>query len=302
MRRMNFITTNHQSGMLKWALSKVPSSMYRSQQKKPVSNYSGIYIRFARILTMIFALLILSACSTASLGSAHSVIPRSERAGLAVLNLKNATPRDRAGQFQPWEYGIATMLTTDLEAIGIFNVVERERLINITRELDLQKTDLVDKETAVSIGKMTAAKYILTGSFTEMNSQLRIAVQIFSVEQGIQLGAAAMTGKTEEFFLLEKRLFVKVIEFLEVMITEENRERILNTIETQSVDASLKNYSGEMAVAKAGALKKAGREDEALRLLGQAKKEFSEALVYDPNYARAKNNLATLAMAIPITL
>ena len=105
--------------------------------------------RCTLFLSVILFLLSLGACSTLSPGSGKTVIPRSDRAGLAVLNLKNATPRDRAGQFQPWEYGIATMLTTDLEAIGIFNVVERERLINITRELDLQKTDLVDKETAV---------------------------------------------------------------------------------------------------------------------------------------------------------
>lgn len=302
MRRMNIITATHQSGVLNWALSAVPSSQYGSQQNMPASNNPGTSIRFARILAIISVAIVLSACSTASLGSSHPGISRSDRTGLAVLNLKNATPKDSAGQFQPWEYGIATMLTTDIEAIGIFNVVERERLLDIARELELQKTDLVDKETAVTIGKMTAATYILTGSFTEMNGQLRIAVQIFSVEQGIQLGAASMTGKTEEFFLLEKRLFIKVIEFLEVMITEEKRARIMDTIETKSVDASLKNYSGEMAVAKAGTLKKAGRDDEALRLLGQAKKEFSEALAYDPDYARAKNNLATLAMAIPITL
>jgi TolB-like protein len=253
-------------------------------------------------LSVILLLFSLEACGSLSPGAGRMVIPRSDRSGLAVLNLKNATPRDHAAQFQPWEYGIATMLTTDLEAIGIFNVVERERLIDIARELNLQKTDLVDKDTAVAVGKMTAAQYILTGSFTEMNGQLRIAVQIFSVEQGIQLGAASMTGKTDEFFLLEKRLFVKVTEFLEVMLSEENKEKIMKNIETESVGASLRNYSGEMAVAKAELMKKAGRNDEAIRLLRDARKEFAEALVYDPNYIRAKKNLATLTRAIPKTL
>jgi TolB-like protein len=252
---------------------------------------------------LVVILFLLSAgCRSTSDGSDHAGIPRSERAGLAVLNFRNTTPQGQAAQFQPWEYGIATMLTTDLEAIGIFNVVERERLKDIVRELKLQDSGLVDKDTAVAVGKLTAARYLLTGSFAEMNGQLRIAVQIFSVEKGIQLGAVSMTGKTDEFFLLEKRLFIKVIDFLEVMLSEEDKEKIMKDIETKSVDASLKNYSGEMTMAKAEELKKAGRNDEAIRLLRDAKKEFAEALEYDPNYDRAKKNLATLARAIPITL
>jgi TolB-like protein len=253
------------------------------------------------ILVVIFFLLS-TGCRSTSDGSDQVGIPRSERDGVAVLNFKNTTAQEKANQFQPWEYGIATMLTTDLEAIGIFNIVERERLRDIARELNLQNSGLVDKDTAVAVGKLTAARYILTGSFTEMNGELRIAVQIFSVEKGIQLGAASITGETNTFFLIEKKLFIKVIDFLEVMLSEENKEKIMKNIETESVNASLKNYSGEMAMVKAQELKRMGKKDEAIRLLRDAKNEFAEALEYDPNYARAKKNLATLARAIPITL
>lgn len=250
----------------------------------------------------VFLSLLSAGCSTAPRGHDTAGIPRPDRAGLAVLNFKNTTARDQASQFQPWEYGIATMLSTDLEALGVFNIVERERLRDIVREYELQKSDLVDKETVVKLGRLTAAKYILTGSFAEMNGDLRIAVQIFSVEEGIQLGAASMNGETDKFFMIEKKLFVKVIDFLEVMLDEKDKARIVNSVETKSVDASLRNYSGEMAVARAEELKRIGKNKDAILHLQEARKKFSEALEYDPNFLRAKKNLETLAMAIPITL
>jgi len=255
-----------------------------------------------RIITLILLLQCLFACSSTKSGTALEKIPRSERAGLAVLNFKNTTVQERAMKFQPWEYGLAAMLTTDLEEIGIFNIVDRERLRDILKEQELQYSGLVDQNTAVRLGKLMAAQYILTGSFTEMNGGLRVSAQIFSVEKGIQLGATSIEGETRNFFWVEKKLFVKIIEFLEVMLSEEEKAKIVKVVETHSVDASLKNYSGEMAMVKAEELKRTGRKDEAARLLREAKERFSEALQYDPNYQRAKKNLATLAMAIPITL
>jgi len=255
-----------------------------------------------RIITLILLLQCLFACSSTKSGTAWERIPRSERAGLAVLNFKNATAQERAMKFQPWEYGLAAMLTTDLEEIGVFNIVDRERLRDILKEQELQYSGVVDQKTAVRLGKLIAARYILTGSFTEMNGGLRVSAQIFSVEKGIQLGATSIEGETRNFFWVEKKLFVKIIEFLEVMLSEEEKAKIVKVVETHSVDASLKNYSGEMAMVKAEELKRTGRKDEAARLLREAKERFSEALQYDPNYQRAKKNLATLAMAIPITL
>jgi TolB-like protein len=282
-----------------WGMFHFPSNR---RQGIFAEGFSNNHLRSTRILTVIFLLHLTCACSTIPQRSAHTGIPRSERAGVAILNFKNTSAQERATQFQPWEYGIATMLTTDLETIGIFNIVERERLKDIIQEHKLQSSELVDRNTAVAIGKLTAARYILTGSFAEMQGELRIGVQIFSVEKGMQLGAASIMGETNKFFLIEKKLFVKVIDFLEVMLSEEEKAKILRNIETESVDASLKNYSGEVAMAKAEELKRMGKNEEAIRLLREAKQRFTEALEYDPNYARAKKNLATLARAIPITL
>jgi len=260
------------------------------------------HLTLVRILAVIVLLHCLFACSATKSGTAVERIPRSERAGLAILNFKNTTAKDWATKFQPWEYGLAAMLTTDLEEIGIFNIVDRERLNDIISEQSLQYSGLVDQKTAVRLGKLVASQYILTGSFSEMNGELRIVTQIFSVEKGVQLGATSIAGETKDFFSLEKKLLVKIIGFLEVMLSEDEKAKIVKSVETQSVDASLKNYSGEIAMAKAAELKRIGKKEDAIRLLQEAKERFSEALAYDPKYQRAKKNLAMLTMAIPLTL
>ena len=188
------------------------------------------------------------------------------------------------------------------EQTKIFNIVARDKLNDILREYELQQAGLIDPLSAVNIGKLTAAKYILTGSFMEMNGELKITANVISVESGLQLGAASAMGKMDNFFMVEKDLFNKVIEFLKVMLTEEEKARIANKIETRSVEASLKNYSGEMATIKIDELQKAGKAEEAAKLKKDAKKMFNEALKEDPAYQRPKENMKKLMMAIPMTL
>jgi len=254
------------------------------------------------LLSSVVVLRILFACTTASNDLVLREIPRSERVGLAVLNFRNTTPKERAEEFQPWEYGIASMFMTDIESIGLFNVISRERLKDILKEQTLQYSGLVDLETAVEVGKLAAAHYILTGSFTEMNGKLRIEAQVFSVEKGTQLGAASVTGETNRFFQIEKQLVLKLSVYLKAILTEEEKAKIAMNIDTRSVNASLSNYSGEIAVLKAHELREKGKMDEADKVLQKAKENFKKALKHDPNYKRAERNLTKLVMGLPITL
>ncbi|HQQ52075.1 MAG TPA: hypothetical protein PLZ29_12840 [Spirochaetota bacterium] len=69
-----------------------------------------------------------------------------------------------------------------------------------------------------------------------------------------------------------------------------------------SVEASLKNYKGELTVEEAKNLAQAGKKEEAKKLIEEAKKDFKEAVAIDPNYVKAKKNLSRISMAIPVTL
>jgi len=132
---------SHLPAIFTSALFGMLSFSFSRRHKTFAIDLSKNSIGFTRILTVFFLLLFSTAYSTIPQRSAHTGIPRSERAGVAILNFKNTSVQDRATQFQPWEYGIATMLTTDLETIRIFNIVERGRLKDIIQEHKLQDSE-----------------------------------------------------------------------------------------------------------------------------------------------------------------
>jgi len=228
--------------------------------------------------------------------------PRSERKGLAIVNFRNTTPVTAGKEYEPWQYGIPAMLMTDLESIGLFNIVSKERLKEILAEQAFQASGLVDKQTIVKMGKLVAAHYILTGSYSVMNDRMRIETHVFSVENGAQLGAAEVTGAPEAFFELEKQMVFKISNYLQAMLTEEDKIRISKNIETKSIQASLNNYAGEMVLDLVKKLRDLGKTQEAEQAEKSAANKFNQALDFDPAYERAKANLRKLMMGLPVTL
>lgn len=245
---------------------------------------------------------IICGCTTSQEGKPLRQNPDTNRKGLAVLNFQNTTPKGRGDRFQPWEYGLPAMLMTDIQSIGILNIISREKLRDILKEQALQYSGIVDPETAVKLGKIASVHYMLTGSFTEMNGELRVEAQVFSVEKGTLLGAAAVSGVTERFFEIEKELVFEISKYLKVILSEEEKKKIAMDIETKSVDASLSNYSGEMAVTRADRLFAEGKLDEGDAVLERAKRHFNKALSLDPKYKRAKRNLTKILSVVPLTL
>ncbi len=259
-------------------------------------------MRTRALLPIVVIISFLMSCDSGSKKLILRDIPRSQRQGLMVLNFKNNTLKSRAEEFKPWEFGLASMVMTDIEAIGLFNIISRERLKDVVSQQEFQLTGMVDPQKAVKLGKILAARYILTGSFMEMGGVIRIESQVISVETGAQLGGASVNGKTETFFELQKDLVLKVAKFLNVMLAEEEKALLAKNVETKSVKASLSNYRGEIELMKSEALKDAGQTDEAKRVQERAKQDFQKALQYDPNYERARENLSRISLAIPTTL
>ncbi|MCX8125052.1 MAG: hypothetical protein N3F66_12945 [Spirochaetes bacterium] len=257
-----------------------------------------------KVLHLIMILLVSLAFSCASQEKAKTLrdTPRELRKGLLILNFYNSTPKSRAAEFEPWEYGLASMLMTDMETIGAFNIISKEAMKDVIAEQEFQQTGMIDPKTLVKLGNLVGAHYILKGSFIEMNGMLRIETQVFSVEKGMQLQTAVVQGKTDTFFALEKDLVNKITQIVDVILTDTEKNLIASKVETKSVEASLKNYKGELTVEEAKKLAQKGKKEEAKKLIEEAKKDFKEAVAIDPNYEKAKKNLSKISMAIPVTL
>ena len=61
---------------------------------------------------------------------------------------------------------ITEMMTTELFEVGLFNLVEREKLSYVADEIALGQSGLVDPSTAPELGRVMGAQYSMTGAIT----------------------------------------------------------------------------------------------------------------------------------------
>ena len=87
-------------------------------------------------------------------------------------------------QYNPLSKGLADMLITDLSNVKSIQIVEREKLESLLKEIDLGKGKFIDPNTAQKLGKGLGADIILTGAFLSMNPDMRIDARLIEVGPG----------------------------------------------------------------------------------------------------------------------
>ncbi|MEO8382932.1 MAG: CsgG/HfaB family protein [Acidobacteriota bacterium] len=132
----------------------------------------------------LFAFLLIFIAGTAMAGS---------KPVLAVNEFKNETSA-------AWWYGgagrdLADMLTNELAGTGKFKMVEREKLAAILDEQDLADSGRVSKKTGAQLGKLTGAKYIVTGSLSAFESDVK------GTGGGVSFRGISLGGKKEDAYL-----------------------------------------------------------------------------------------------------
>jgi TolB-like protein len=110
------------------------------------------------------------------------------------------------GAFQHLGKGLADMMITDLSAAPGVQVVEREKLEALLKELKLQRSRFFDPKTAQKIGKGLGAEYAVTGSFVSVSPKLRLDVRVIRIGSGEIVKAHQVTGQKDQFFDLYQRL------------------------------------------------------------------------------------------------
>lgn len=115
---------------------------------------------------------------------------------------------NRTGQpeYDVLQKGLADMLVSDLAALPSLQVVERERLEAVLRELKLQRGKAFDPATAQRLGKLVGASHAIAGSITAIAPVVRLDIRLFSVSTGKVLVTGSVAGKPEDLFGLEQEL------------------------------------------------------------------------------------------------
>jgi len=87
--------------------------------------------------------------------------------------------------------GMALMITDVLVQQARFNLIEREKIEEINKEIALGQTGLIDEKSAQEAGKLLGAEVMISGSVASLGEYYIIAARAIQVENGKILGTAA---------------------------------------------------------------------------------------------------------------
>jgi TolB-like protein len=76
------------------------------------------------------------------------------------------------------------MALVEISKIDTLNLIERDKIDEVLKEQEFSLSDMADTETAIRIGKLLTADYIVTGTVIEMSASVVIFSRIINVESG----------------------------------------------------------------------------------------------------------------------
>lgn len=118
---------------------------------------------------------------------------------VAVLDFSGLMMGDGAAAV-PLGKTVAAMLVTEFSGREGMQVIERAQLNDMLREQDLALSGRVDESSAIEIGKLLGAQYVLTGQATDIVGNLRMDIRAVDVETSEILAVLKMSGLTTELF------------------------------------------------------------------------------------------------------
>jgi TolB-like protein len=193
------------------------------------------------------------------------------RPGVAVVEFFNGGshgPEAEEEDFEALEVGLQQMLITELALNTNLRIVERARLREAIAEQDLVTEDRVDPSTAVEIGRIVNARYVVQGTFTDLYGRVRMDARIFDTETTETLRARRVMADREEMYDLLVDLSVELTEEMDLPALPQ--ERVEERKEREIPPEAMTLYS------RAQVYEDSGFHDRAVTLYRQITEEFPE--------------------------
>jgi TolB-like protein len=181
------------------------------------------------------------------------------RKSVAVLYFDNYTGKS---DYDPLGRGIASMMISDLSSVQEIQLVERDRMQDLIKEMDLQSTKYFDSTTAVKAGRMVGAEYIVVGAFAALDPKMRIDTRVVRVETGQIVKTAQVSGDEDKFFDLEQKLANKLIDGLGIALSPDEQNKLASQQRANRIDAvsTLLGFSRALALYDRGDFVGAGKQ------------------------------------------
>jgi len=199
------------------------------------------------------------------------------RPTIAILDFDvGAAIGQPAADLEALRRGLAAMTISELAVNPAVRVVERTQIQQILQEQDLAKSDRVDQATALRVGRLLNAHYMVTGTLFAIHNDFRIAARMFNVETSQIIKTDEVRGKLDDVFDLASRLAGDLMRDanlppLERHVMEQHRQG--GTPPTQAV----------MAFSRAVLYADRGDKQQAIE-------QYRRALSAFPNYTQAKTD------------
>jgi TolB-like protein len=118
---------------------------------------------------------------------------------VAVLYFdNNSFGKDRA-DYDGLGKGIADLLISDMASNPSMRIVERDRIQSILQEQALVRSKSIDPQTAVKLGKLLGAAYLVTGGFmSDGKGTLLVTSRVISVETGAITNPLKLESKGDD--------------------------------------------------------------------------------------------------------
>src|SRR5437868_10497306 len=130
---------------------------------------------------------------------------------VAVLYFDNNSFGKDRGDYDGLGKGIADLLINDMASNPAMRVVERDRIQSILQEQALVQSKTIDARTAVRIGKLLGAQYMITGGFmSDSKGTLLVTSRVISVETGAITNPVKLQSKGDDVIGLIAQLSTKL--------------------------------------------------------------------------------------------
>jgi len=186
---------------------------------------------------------------------------------IAVLPLRNLSSETDSAYFTD---GMTDEITTKLSKIQGVNVAPRSTVATVK----------VADQSPAALGPQLGVRYLLEGTVRKSGNQVRINVHLIDSTTGFQTWADDFTGELKDVFSLQEQTALKIAGALNLQLSPEEKKAVGQRY-TQSPQAYEAFLVGRALL-----------EVETPEKLETARKNFEQALKFDPNYAPALAGLS----------
>lgn len=181
--------------------------------------------------------------------------------------------------------GISEMLAVELSKSPEMELVEREKRVELMREVKFVLSGLADEtQKQVRVGRMLAADYLVFGEIVDMTPQLLISVRVTAVETGRVVYREKLTESPGRYDYISGYFAASILRHFDA--------RVAPSTEKKRTERAAKNE--EAVVAFSRALEAYDREAKE-----EAREELQRARRIDPDYEAAKLYLQKLESVSP---